>query len=257
MDFGTITCWDDIVGNYRIKQHLESMIRELRVRKAQIQRQNILILGDSRGGKTSAVEWLIRCLHCREICPETLNPVCGGKCDRCRVVDPRFGDAGITSTCSGDCIETSLIDCMTLESANELRQRAKELEGETSPTLIALDEVGRLGARGWDQILLRTVEIPNLHWLATAISADSLDPAFRNRFHILRTQAASLTDLCIWTQRRMKRHAITADSDQTVLMLAKAALSAPGRIINELRSVAMRDARILTRADVEEFSATS
>ena len=96
MDIGTITCWDDIVGNYRIKQHFENMIRELKVRKSPIQRQNVLILGDSRGGKTSVVEWLIRCLHCREICPETLNPVCGGKCDRCKIVDPRFGDAGIS-----------------------------------------------------------------------------------------------------------------------------------------------------------------
>jgi len=54
----------------------------------------------------------------------------------------------------------------------------------------------------------------------------------------------------------MKRHAITADSDETVMLLAKAALSAPGKIINELRSVAMRNERILTRADVDEFSAS-
>ncbi len=52
MNIGTITCWDDIAGNYRIRQHFENMIRELGVRKSQIQRQNILILGDSRAGKT-------------------------------------------------------------------------------------------------------------------------------------------------------------------------------------------------------------
>lgn len=256
MDIGTITCWDDIVGNYRIKQHFERMIQELKVRKSQIQRQNVLILGDSRGGKTSAVQWLIRCLHCEKICPETLNPGCGGRCNRCRLVDARSGDAGILSNLAGDCIQTKLVDCMTMGSAHEVRDLAKELASESSPVLIALDEVGRMAKHGWDEILLGTLETPNLHWLGTAISADGLDTAFRNRFTILRTQAASLKDLCLWIQCRMKRHDITPDNNQTVLMLAKAALSAPGKIINELRRVSMSDARVLTRADVEEFSAS-
>ena len=254
MDIGIINGWNDIAGNYRIKQHFQNMTRELKIRKSQIQRQNFLILGDSRGGKTSAVQWLIRCLHCQEICPVTLNPICGGKCDRCKAVDPRFGDAGLTSNLAGDCFQTNFINCMTLRSAHDVREIALSLEFGASPGLIVLDEVGRMAKNGWEEILLGTLETPNLHWLGTAISADSLDPAFKNRFNILRTEAASLADLCIWIQRRMKRHSITADSDETVMSLAKAARSTPGRIVNELRRVSMRNPRILTHDDVVEFS---
>jgi len=256
MDIGTITCWDDIVGNYRIKQHLKRMIQELKVSKSPIQQQCVLILGDSRGGKTSAAQWLVRCLQCTSICPETLNPACSGTSCRCQSVNSYFGEAGIVSNLAGDSIQTSVNDCMKFATGHEIRDLAKDLAEGASPALVVLDEVGRMAKNGWDEILLSTLDIPNLHWLGTAISADGLDSAFLNRFTILNTQATSLKDLCIWTRLRMRRHAITADNDETVMKLAAAALSAPGRIINELRRVWMSDARVLTLADVEEFSAS-
>lgn len=244
-DIGTINTWEDVIGNKQIVSHLKNLLRALTNNKASISSVNILLTGESRSGKTSATRFFLRCFHCESLCSSTLNPMCNGNCKACKHINVRFGEAGVLARLYGVKRESLVRDCGRFSRAEEVRELVCNAEQLCMPSLIVLDEVSRLEKQVWSDYLLSSLETPGQFWLATAISAEKLDPPFKNRFSILKTEQASEDDLLDWTIRRMNRHGITLDNEKTLTANVRRFQTAPGRIVQALLLASISPNRML------------
>ena len=80
--------WDLFLGNKRIIKHFRRLVKKIRSIidggvKEDFSRLCFLLFGPSRSGKTALVKFLVRCITCKSLDPETLNP-CDGTCSTCR-----------------------------------------------------------------------------------------------------------------------------------------------------------------------------
>ena len=257
MDIGHISCWDDCLGNGQIKEHLRNLVAAIRIRDEKIVKQKSLLVGDTRSGKTSILEWFLACLHCQNLCSTTLNPNCGGNCKGCTGVDRRHGEHGLYTHFRGDDIHSHVLDCTLAESAQEIRNFAHEFRGYDGRHFIILDEVWRLANRGWDELLLTTIDKPGILWFGTAMDVKKLDRAFQSRFNMFPTEPSGLEETCLWITRRMRRHRLCSADGNVVVDLAKEARQRPGMIIEVLRMVATKSDRTLRQDDLRHLASLS
>lgn len=246
MDPGHLETWNDVLGNGSIKAHLQNILRALETGKQF--RLNTLLLGDSRQGKTSILEFFLRCIHCRNLSAETLNPNCSPACTSCRNKNLRHGDCDYHP--KKEYVYSHVIDCTTA-TAQEIQRSFEDVRNTNGTRVMVLDEFARLADRAAGQTLLRSLEEPGMLWFATAISDKNFEPAILRRFTTLETEPPSLQQLTTWTCQRMKRQGIKADEKSTISTLIRAAGNSPGVIVEVLRTVEIKPDRTLTADDLK------
>lgn len=246
MDPGHLETWDDVLGNDSIKALLQNTLRALETGKQF--RLNTLLLGDSRQGKTSILEFFLRCLHCRNLCPETLNPNCKPVCESCRNKHLRYGECDYYR--EKGAVYSCVIDCPN-ESPQFIQNMFEDVRDTSAIRVIVLDEFARLADRVAGQRLLRSLEEPGILWFATSISDKNFEPAILRRFNRLETEPPSLPQLTRWTCQRMNRQGIKADHNSTISTLIRAAGNSPGVIVEVLRTVEVKPDRTLTADDLK------
>ena len=246
MDPGHLETWDDVLGNDSIKALLQNTLRALETGKQF--RLNTLLLGDSRQGKTSILEFFLRCIHCRNLSAETLNPNCNPACISCRNENLRHGDCDYHP--EKGYVYSRVIDCTTA-TAQEIHEWFEDVKNTHGTRVMVLDEFARLADRVAGQRLLRSLEEPGMLWFATAISDKNFEPAILRRFNRLETEPPSLQQLTKWTCQRMNRQGIKADNNSTISTLIRAAGCSPGVIVEVLRTVEIKPDRTLTADDLK------
>lgn len=208
--------WEHFAGNYRIIRHFKKLLKKLRgmtrgVKVIDHNRLCFLLTGKSRTGKTALVKFLARCVVCKQLDPETLNP-CDGTCPTCAERPEQCGLSGLNAVIHAygvDGRETIpvhfvVVDCTLIRSPDELRDLlATTSSGFEGIRIFYFDEVHRLISRGMDEMLLKAVEEKQAVWFFSTAKPQGLEDMFKNRLIKLTTEhpaegelAVLLSDLC-------------------------------------------------------------
>jgi hypothetical protein len=252
MDPGYIQNWEEIAGNASYVATLKNILRKAKTKEPF--RLNTLLLGDSRQGKTSILEFFLRCLHCRDLCLKTLNPQCKPICNTCLDTFIRYGITDIHRP--GGSVHSYVIDCTTATAA-DIQKAFYDVRDSGEIRVMVLDELGRLADRVVGQTLLHCLEEPGMLWFATAISAKHFETALLRRFTRLTAEPPTPEELTTWTCQRMNRQGIKADKRSTIPTLIHKANGSPGLIVEVLRAVEIKPDRTLTETEIRTLSCTN
>jgi hypothetical protein len=248
------TSWNEIVGNYELKELLQDMVWSIRV-KGHCSGHNMLSHGTSRSGKTASLKCFARSVLCQELDLKTLAP-CQGSCSACGQDAARFGLRGIESYIEGMAFHYLPIDCASLTEP-ELREKLMELRDYDGVRIVYLDEVHRLARRNMDEQLLKQMDEKDFIWMASAISTTGLEPAFLNRFYTkIKTELPTTAELASWLAQRCKDWAIRCEDRRLFVRIAERANGVPGLALHVLARADKSRTRTLTLEMIERHRFT-
>lgn len=244
-----LSVWEDNEANTELTEHLQDLVYSIRV-KRELDRNNTLVYGPTRTGKTSSLKFFMRCLLCHNLDHKTLNP-CKRECPACRAHSELYGAAGIEQQVNGQFVHCLTIDC-TMETEATLRELLIDMRSYNGVRVLYFDEVHRLARRNMDELLLKQSEDKDFIWLASAVSVNGLEEAFLNRFSTkIRTEVPSVEDLASWIRRRCERIHLEWDDDDTLLRLAQRANGVPGLALQVIARANRKRDRQLSKDLVE------
>lgn len=267
--------WDQVIGNQALKEYFWDMIWCVR-QEAHRSGFNMLLTGDSRGGKTSGVTLGIKALGCFNLDWETFNPC--GDCANCRAKLQLSGNDGwenwvdlyedeATAKKSVRFVYLSL-DCTRLNEAEIDKAIAKVRVDDGYLKIIYLDEVHRLVRRGLDEQLLKPLEQIEAIWIASSAyvkqddhddghrdgpKSSTLEKMFQNRFTFrVVTQKPSVDELTVWLAERCEEWGIQVEAAESTLQrLAERSSCLPGMALQVVNKAHKKRSKLLTRALVE------
>lgn len=251
--------WELFLGNTHIKKGLRNLLKAIREQSpgrsaSDLNKPPILLTGPSRSGKTSLVSFFIRCLSCRELDGETLNP-CDGRCEACRQKPEIHGDAGIFSFLRQDDrrlhLHSHIIDATMIEGPSDLRGRLRELRDLEGIRIVYIDEVHRLVRREMDEILLKAIEEKGFIWIFSTAKPEGLEDMFLNRVLKYSTNLPESRELDEWLVDRCEDWRIPWEPG-AILGVVERSNRIVGTALHALALAGLDPTRGLTRELVEE-----
>ena len=253
------TKWSEIIGNVKLKKSLWKLIRCVR-EQGNFEPYSIFAYGVSRGGKTSTIQYAIKCLLCDNLDHETLDAC--GHCQNCKTNADLYSHYGwgsfIDPARPG---EKSVrfffvpVDCSRVTEA-ELEEILLKIQGNAGQlVIIYLDEFHRLARRRMDEKLLKAIESYPAIWLASSAMTRELDVMIKNRFdEKIEIQLPEEDDLAEFLAMRCKELGIWCPDNpkQTLTRLAKRASRITGMALPLLRQACRTPDRALTMDMVNE-----
>lgn len=251
--------WNQITGNRTLKQSLQSLIRNVRF-QGNWERYGIFAYGHSRTGKTSTIQYAIRCMLCDRLDPVTFDAC--GECSNCRCNPELYGDCGFVNfvTPEGD-NEPSFsyffvpIDCSRI-TETELEEVLRELQGNSGRlVIIYLDEFHRLARRRMDERLLTTMDKYAAIWLASSAVTNEIDQMVMNRFdEQIEAELPKVEELALFLAEQCKIAGVWCPGNpmETLTKLAKRARLIPGLALHVVRKARRSADRSLTLKMVHE-----
>jgi len=247
--------WNEIIGNRSLKAHLQSMVRDMAWPR-QGTGVNTLVLGDSRSGKTSAVDFAIKAMVCWKLDHNTLQPCreCGvcqqrGLTDRVTSNDLFMLDAPANGLCftpiNGNAVTAGELDDLILEARQHGSRRH----------LVYIDEIEGLCRRHLDHALYKAVEQHlNITWILSTATTKGLATMFINRFTKVSTEPPSVPAMAVFLAQVCRRPdvEISWDDGATFLLLAGRSRQLVGLALKCLAKAKLNEG-FLTRALVEDF----
>jgi len=241
--------WNQVVGNEDLVEHFREILRSMIA--GDNKGLNTMILGPSRTGKTSTIKLFVQCLTCEALDTQTFNPCC--RCGHCTRNVARLGEEGAFADLEFGNVHYIPFDCANADVSDvrDLVKRSCDYEGIR---VIYLDEVHRLHRSNshLEEMLLKVTEETNSMWIASSVSAETLEKMFQKRFVHICTQLPVNSDvLAIWLADRCQEWGITCDRAETLLLLAQKANLVPGDALQVLARAYKKSPRILTETLVQ------
>lgn len=253
--------WEHVAGNRDFKRKLQEF--------AENGPSNLLVTGPWRSGKTRTINLGIKSILC-DSRSANLDPC--GTCPACRSVDsPLDSHTGLFTALVGSKYPFVQVDCENV-SADTLKSLHKHIQWDDERLLVYLDEVGALGRRGLDTLLLKPIDEWPCIWFASAKSVASkswlgktrsktegLHEPVRARFaNKLGTAVPGEVELSAWIKRRAQEWQVSIENEaETIPLLMKRTSHLIGLIKQPFVVVASRGdslrTRILTLKDVQSF----
>lgn len=203
--------WGQFAGNRLAVKAFKKLVRRIRGttdRGVAINgfHLSLLLTGASRSGKTSMVQFFVRCLVCEQLNLETLDP-CDGTCAACRARPELGGFEELFSYIHADPLGTTpvnlvIVDCAKISGPNELKIKLSEIRGRFGLQIVYFDEVHRLKAKGMDEMLMKEVEQTPYLWIFSTAKPQELEPMFVNRSLIVKTELPTASELGDWLKDR-------------------------------------------------------
>lgn len=251
--------WDEMVGNATLKEVLQNLVYRVRV-LGKTDTFRAFAYGPSRGGKTSTIQFAIKCLLCSDLDLNSLNPC--HQCHYCREDVELHGTNGwhewVELLHGSKAIPFIYIpvDCTRL-TEGELESILFSLRGNAEQLQIVYwDEIHRLARRRMDERLLVAMDKYKAIWLASSAIVGELDQMFLNRFdERIKVQLPEVNELAIFLANRCEEWDIRCAGDpcKTLTRLAERANQVPGLALQVLRRAYGSRERILTMSTVENF----
>lgn len=268
--------WDQIVANQDIKEYWWDTIHCIR-REGHRSGFNMLLTGDSRGGKTSCITLGIKALGCFNLDLDSFNPC--GHCANCTARVGLYGNDGWENWV--DVFETEEtakksvrflylpVDCTRLTDAEIDKLVGKVRVDDGNLKIVYLDEVHRLVRRGLDEQLLKPLENCEAIWIASSAyvkkedrdesnedtrKQKSLEIMFQNRFTFrLETQKPTVDEMVFWLAERCEEWEIRVEAPESTLQrLAERSRYLPGMALQVVNKAHKRRSKLLTRQIVDE-----
>lgn len=244
--------WTDIVGNRKLKEHFQSMVRSMQApnRGSGV---NTLVLGKSRSGKTSTTEFAIKAILCENLDMETLIPC--DKCYPCVYHNARYKMTEHEGLLWGRNREVNA-SFMPIDG-NSVTQTALEAAiremNYGRHWVIQIDEIQGLVRRHLDHTLLKAVEMyPDLTWIVSTATTKNLEPMFRNRFTEVLTELPTIHELATFIGQRCQAVGLSWDDDDTPIWLAERCKRIPGLALKCLAKAKMLGNQ-LTKQIVDDY----
>lgn len=226
-----LTSWGEVVGNYSLKQGLLQFARSVHGPDGG-QGVNLLVLGESRSGKTSILELMFKTILCWEPSPETFDP-----CLRCIACQRNLGRYEVTGlhtlgwlapdvkigyqVIDGNMITADGLDRIIADRGGEREERH----------FIWIDEIQGLVRRNLDHNLLKAVEQHrSITWVVSTATTKGLEPMFQNRFRRMSTEPPTNEDFVDFIKERCSHPGVGIkwDNRDTIILLALRARGIPG-----------------------------
>jgi hypothetical protein len=249
------TTWDDIAGNRWLKTYLQAMIRSIggpqRGRGI-----NTLVLGESRSGKTSTIEFAMKVLTCWNLDLERLLPC--NQCQPCVQHQGRYELVEIDQILWGGPNQDL---CFVPINGNDIAQPALEAEIQKAAGrwdlrwIYYIDEIQGLVRKHLDHMLFKAVEQhKHITWIVSTATTAGLDPMFRNRFTEVPTELPGVGELALLLAKRCRHPSInvTWDDDRTLVRLAERSRRLTGLALKCLAQAKMLGSH-LSRELVENY----
>lgn len=267
--------WDQVVGNQELKEYFYDTIWCVH-QESHRSGFNMLLTGDSRGGKTSGITLGIKALGCSHLDYETFNPC--GYCANCKAKVGLYGNDGwenwVDVSEDEEAAKKSVrflylpVDCTRLNEAEIDRVIEKVRVDDGNLKIIYLDEVHRLVRRGLDEQLLKPLETCEAIWIASSAyvkkedrddgnedgrKQDSLEKMFQNRFTFrIETQRPTVDEMSLWLAERSEEWSIKVeDAESTLQRLTERSCCVPGMALQVLNKAHKKRSKVLTAAMVE------
>jgi hypothetical protein len=245
--------WSDIIGNAALKKSLRNLIRCVR-QHGNRDPYAIFSYGVSRGGKTSTIQYAIKCMLCDTLDLNTLDAC--GHCQNCATNVDLYGDFGWgsfidPSTATGTSIRFFFVpvDCARVTEA-ELEEILLKIQGNSGLLVIVyLDEFHRLARRRMDEKILKAMDSYPVIWLASSAITDELDSMVMNRCdEKIEIELPTVDELTDFLAARCKDFGLwcPGDARATLTRLAKRAQRVPGLALPVLRKAGRTPNRALT-----------
>ncbi len=251
----TYSTWDEIVGNRRLKTRLQRMVQAI-AGPSRGRGINTLVLGPSRSGKTSTIEFALKAMMCWHLDFERLVPC--GECRTCVEQDGRYKMVDLDLVRWGGQDQNLCfvpIDGNRI-TADDLDKEVREAAGRCQYRWIYyIDEIQGLVRRHLDHALFKAVEqYKHVTWIVSTATTQGLDQMFRNRFTEVTTELPTVDELAVFLARRCRHQAVNLrwDSAQTLLRLAERCKRVPGLALKCLAQAKMYGG-VLIREDVEDY----
>ena len=253
------TTWSHIVGNRELKEILLEMVHNVRVMRT-MHTFRAFVYGPSRGGKTSTINFAIKCLLCNQLDFETLNPC--HACTNCRKNVQLYGNHGwedyVDPSEEGERSTRFLyipVDC-TRVTASQMDDIFFSLSGKPDRLQIAYyDEVHRLSRSQMDERLLIEMERMQAIVLASSAVRGTLDEMLMNRFdERIEVELPTVYELAVFLAERCEEWGIRVDEPEgTLSRAAQRSNQVPGMALQVLRRAHRSREKLLTKKMVEEF----
>lgn len=253
--------WDHIIGNRTLKTFFKKLLRRLRKvtepgQLPDLNRLAMLLVGNSRSGKSSMIKFFLRCLICEEWDAETMNP-CDGGCRTCRQKFDLFGLEGFDVefyTPEGTRrVKLAIVDCPKISGPSELRDKLNTTCHDTDPDefrVMYFDEVHRLVDRQMDHMLLTAIEDRNFIWIFATAKPENLDEMFLNRLVKLKTEEPNEVEMIDWIIGRCNDWKINYEPE-AVLRTVEKSNRIPGTALHALAIASLEPEEGLTLELVE------
>jgi hypothetical protein len=239
--------WNQVVGNDDLVEHYRAMLPAMRAGEIG---DNTMISGDSRTGKTAVTQFFVRCLMCDTPNMQTGDPC--GECNNCKDSSVLEGHSGLFNHLNYGHVHFATMDC-TKADADDVDAFASSMTSFADIKVAYLDEVDclhRSQHHHEKRLLTRTCSSDTM-WIASAVSVENLDRAFRKRFTLVDTQLPDKDLLALWLTDRCKEWGIMWDDEETLILLADKAKRNPGDTLRVLDRAYKKTPRLLTRKLVE------
>lgn len=256
--------WDEIVGNQNLKKHLQNMVWCIRIRGDR-SGFNTMVTGESRAGKTSAISFAVRCLLCRNLHTESLNPC--DTCSNCSFRHHIMGNDGWEgsvdpATDSQENIRFRFLpyNCGRMLQA-DIDSLLYKVRDADELQIVYLDEVHRLARRHMDEQLLSAIDTLPAIWISSSArirqahsTERTLEKMFQNR-HTFRmeTQKPSEARLVDWLAYRCTEYEISYSDNSVLSRLSQRSQRIPGMALQVLNEAHKQRAPELTIDAVESF----
>lgn len=250
--------WSRHQGNTNAKDELQQLVRAIRVqgRRAGFR---LMFRGPSRGGKTSLIQYAIKCIGCFNLDLKTLDAC--HECPNCVVEHHLYGNSGwenYANLCSTDQVTTPIyyryvyIDCTTI-TTSELDESIKRIDSDRNLVqIVYLDEIHRLARRQMDERLLTPTDRQDVIWIGSSVRLNELDEMLLNRFRIVDLQKPSASKLGRFLAEVCHEFGVRVESpDSTLIALAELSHQVTGTALQVLNYAYHSPTKLLTRAMVD------
>ena len=264
------SCWDDILANGQLKEYWQDLIHGVR-RQEKRSGFNSLVTGPSREGKTSTIQFGVKCLLCWNLDFESYNPC--HECPSCTMSQHIYGNDGwedFANWHSDDEFPNAVrfqympLDCSRLNESEIESCLSKLRTGTDTLQIVYLDEVHRLARRGMDERFLKPMETFPAIWIASSalVKQDKnsnnspLEKMFQNRFsYRLQTEKPTVPEMTKWLAVRCKQFGIRLEpgaAQSTLQLLTERSNRSPGMALHVLNKANNKRIKLLTRELVQQ-----
>lgn len=252
--------WSRHQGNENAKDELQQLVRAIRLhgRRAGFR---LMFRGASRGGKTSLIQYAVKCIGCFNLDLVTLDAC--HKCRNCIVEHHLYGNVGwenYVNFCRPDEVSTPIyyryvyIDCTTI-TTGDLDDHLRRVNSDRNLLqIVYLDEIHRLARRQMDERLLTPLDRQDVIWIGSSVRLNELDEMLLNRFRIVDLQKPSASKLGRFLAEVCHEFGVKVESpDTTLIALAELSHQVTGTALQVLNFAYQSPAKLLTRAMVDRY----
>lgn len=252
--------WVRHQGNENAKDELRQLVHAVRV-KGRRAGFRLMFRGPSRSGKTSLIQYAVKCIGCFNLDLETLDAC--HQCPNCVVEHHLYGNVGwenYVNLCSPDTVTTPIyyryvyIDCTTI-TTGELDDAVKQIDSDRNLVqIVYLDEIHRLARRQMDERLLTPLDRQDVIWIGSSVRLNELDEMLLNRFRIVDLQKPTAPKLGRFLAEVCHEFGVRVESpDSTLIALAELSHQVTGTALQVLNSAYQSPSKLLTRAMVDRY----